>query len=106
MLIAAFEVEIAGETQLGLGLQNCRPTGSGVDPDVKDVGLAAELRAAAVRARRACRQHLLCRAVVPCIGAVLLEQLNDACIRLRRLQWLVALLAQEERDGHTPDTLA
>src|ERR1700748_384086 len=108
VLVAALGIEVAGEAQLGLRFQNGCPACAGVDPDIEDVGLAAELGAAAAGCRtlHAAGQELLRRPVVPGVGAMLLEELDDARICVGRLERLIAFPTEEERDGHAPDALA
>src|ERR1700733_8990090 len=106
VLVAALGVEVAGEAQLRLRFKHRSPACAGVDPDIEDVGLAAELRAAAASALRVRGQNSFGLAVIPCIGAVLVKELDDARIGVGRLERLIALLTQKQCDGHAPDTLA
>ena len=55
MLVAAFEVDVGRPGQLGPDRQHRLVARSGVEPDVEDVHLALERRAAARRARQARR---------------------------------------------------
>ena len=72
MLITALGVEVAGEAQLRLRFEYGGPTGAGIDPDVEDVRLAAELGAAAIRcsALRASGQNGFGCPVVPEVYAI------------------------------------
>ncbi len=42
VLVRAFQIEVRGQAQVGVGLQHCGPTHPGVEPDVQDVGLLVE----------------------------------------------------------------
>src|SRR5277367_1359718 len=50
VLIAAFQVEIRGPCEAVRSSQHGQMAGSGIEPDVQDVGLFAELNAAALSA--------------------------------------------------------
>ena len=62
-----------GQARFGVARQHGLVARPGVEPDVEDVALALERRAAARRARQAGGQELLDRPLVPGVGAVLVE---------------------------------
>ena len=55
VLVAAFGVEVGGEVEFGFVLEHGEPACAGLEPDVEDVHLLAELFAAAVGACGALR---------------------------------------------------
>src|ERR1035438_2740470 len=73
ILIAAFNVEIRGPSQIVSGGEHCQVARSGIEPDVQDVGFLAELGAAALGAGHAGRQQFGCGALIPDVGGVLGE---------------------------------
>ena len=94
-----------GSLQLGIGLADGKPTDAGVDPNVEDVGLFAERRAAAVGADRARRKQRVRRGRAPGLDALALDEGDHGAVELRGDDRPVALLAQEDGDGHVPDLL-
>ena len=80
VLVVALEVEVGRPAQFRVDGQHGLVARARVEPDVEDVLLALERRPAARRAREPGRQEVLDRALVPGLGAVLLEQRG----RLRR----------------------
>ena len=107
VLVAAFEVEVGGPVQVGVDVEDGEPACAGVEPDVEDVRLFAERGAAAVSAGRSGgkqsrRRRVVCQASAPSWSKRSTMLLLSAVIDER----LVALLAEEDGDGHAPDALA
>src|SRR5438067_10125915 len=78
----------------------------GVEPDVQNVLLLAELRAAALRATRLRRQQLPRGTLEPRIGALPLEPCGDVIGDLARDQRVTACRAEKRHDRHAPVALA
>src|SRR5215212_1185426 len=106
MLVVAFDVDVAGPGQLRAALQHGDVRAAGVEPDVEDVGLLAERRAAAFRAGAAGADEVLGRMLVPGVGALFAEDVHHALEELGRGDRLAAAFAVEDRDRHAPQTLA
>src|SRR6185437_12243411 len=77
-----------------------------VEPHVQDVTLLLEVGTAARRAARAGGQQLRRRALVPGVGALLLEDVGDVTGGLGAQERRLAAPAIERGDGHAPEPLA
>ena len=106
VLIAAFEIDVGRPRQVGTDREHGLVARSGIEPDVEDVHLALEARAAAGRARQTLRDEFLGRPLVPGIGAVGVEDARGLLDERRRRDRLAAFRAIDGRDRHTPRTLA
>ena len=104
-LVAALHIHVGREVQLRTLLQNGSMGGTGIEPDIHDIGILGPLGSAALLADFACGDDLLCLILVPGIGAFLAEQLTDSLDGGISDVVSAALLAVESRDGHTPGTL-
>jgi hypothetical protein len=107
VLVAALGVEIGGEVELGFGFEDGVPACAGLEPDVEDVHLLAELGAAAGtwQASFQLGQQALRRVDVPGVGASRLKR-STMLLLIGVVERLVALFAEEDGDGHAPDALA
>ena len=104
-LVAALHIHVGREAQLRALLQNGSMGGTGIEPDIHDVGILGPLGSAALLADFTCGDDLLCLVLVPGIGAFLAEQRADSLDGGIGDVVSTALLAVESRDGHTPGTL-
>ena len=84
MLIAALEIHVGRPRQLRAKRQDRFVARSGVEPDVEDVHLALERRAAARRAGQPVGHELLDRPLVPRVGAVRVEHRRRLLDQRRR----------------------
>src|SRR5216683_2858531 len=105
MLVSAFGVEVGGPVQFGLEVEDGVPACAGLEPDVEDVHLLAELFVAA-GALRSPGQECGCVVDVPGVGAFFFEEIDDALVDGLVVERGMALLAEEDRDGYAPDALA
>src|SRR5271170_958824 len=106
MLVAALGVEVGGEVKLGFLLEDGVPAGTGLEPDVEDVHLFAELLVAAGEAGDVFGNERGCVVDVPGVCALFLEEVDDGLVDDLIVKWSVALFAEEDGDGDTPDALA
>ncbi len=97
ILIAAFDVEIGGPGQSFVSFEHGQMARSGIEPDVENVGLFAEARAAAFGARRLRADQFFGGALVPDVGRVFGEELHDAVEHLLVGERFAAALAVEHR---------
>ncbi len=105
VLVSALGVEVGGEVEFGLEVEDGVPACAGLEPDVEDVHLLAELFVAA-GAGCAFGQEGGCVVDVPGVGAFFFEEIDDAVVDGLIVERLVALLAEEDSDGDAPDALA
>jgi hypothetical protein len=105
VLIRAFDVEVAGPRQTVALVQYREVARSGIEPHIQNVGSLAERAAAALPAAGVGLQQFRLRPVVPDIGGVLAEQIDDAIQVFAIGQRLPAALAIEHDDGHAPHPL-
>ncbi len=105
MLVAPFEIDVRRPRQLGTHRKHRLVARPGIEPDVEDVHLALERRAAAGRARQAVGDEFFRRPLVPRVGAVLLEDRGRLVDERRRDDRLAALHAVDRRDRHAPHAL-
>ncbi len=106
MLVATLGVEVGGEAEFGLEFEDGVPACAGLEPDIEDVHLFAEVGAAAVGAGGAGGQQGSGAVLVPGVGAFAMEEIDEAFVDLRVVQGLVAGVAEEDGDGDAPDALA
>ena len=104
ILVIAFQIYVNRGLLTFAVLDNSTPGGTGIKPYIHGVGFLVELAAAALTLD-ACRQDLSSRHVEPCVGALFTEQISNGLNRLLIYQRLAALLAGEDRNRNTPDTL-
>ena len=104
ILVIAFQIYVNRGLLTFAVLDNSTPGGTGIKPYIHGVGFLVELAAAALTLG-ACRQNLSSRHVEPCVGALFTEQISNGLNRLLIYQRLAALLAGEDRNRNTPDTL-
>ena len=107
MLVRALEVHVRRPAQVRSRLEHGRVAAAGIDPDVEDVGLPAELPAAARGTARAGRDELGLGPQVPLLDSPpvaedLRHVLDDALVEEQR----PARAAVERHDRHAPDALA
>ena len=81
------------------------PACSGLEPDVEDVHLLAEVVAAAGGTGSSGGQQGSDMVRIPGVGAFLMEELDDALVDLFVIERRMALLAHEDGVGHAPDAL-
>ena len=105
VLVGALEIEVSGCAQPGAPLEHRGVAHAGVEPDVEDVALLAERRAAAAAAE-ARRQQLGDRPREPCVGTLALDDRRHVVGDLRRQMGLAAVLAEDGDDRHAPQPLA
>ena len=104
ILVIAFQIYVNRGLLTFAVLDNSTPGGTGIKPYIHGVGFLVELTAAALTLD-ACRQNLSSRHVEPCVGTLFTEQISNGLNRLLIYQRLAALLAGEDRNRNTPDTL-
>ena len=105
VLVAAFGVEVGGGVEFGFDVEDGVPACAGLEPDVEDVHLFAELGVAA-GAGGACGEEGGGVVGVPGVGAFFVEEVDDAFVDGVVVEGLVALVAEEDGDGDAPDALA
>src|ERR1700674_5915076 len=98
VLVAAFEIKIAGPRQVRLVAKDGGMARSRLEPDVENVSLFSKLRAGAVGALVAGRQNRVSLRRVPRIGPVLRNELHYSAIYHRIVHRLAAVVAQKHRD--------
>src|ERR1017187_3043489 len=116
MLIAAFKIQhlrsfvflerSVSRLQLCVAFAYGIPACAGVEPDVENVSLVSESLPAAVSTNRAGRKQRRDIRCVPCLSAMLLEQLHYLAVERRVQDGFLAAFAQEDSNGHAPDALA
>src|SRR6202034_3409360 len=89
-----------------LYIEHGMPAGAALEPDIEDVHLFAKLHDGSTsstgRIRRQKRERIV---LVPSVRSFLREQRDDALVDGFVVEGLMALLAKEHRDRHTPDEL-
>src|SRR5699024_8767249 len=105
-LVRALHIQVGRVAQLGPLAQHGAPGGTGVEPDVHDVGVLGPLGAAAVLAHLAGGDDLPGLVLVPGVRALAAEQVADRLDGGVGDVVLAALFAVERRDGHAPGALA
>src|SRR5262245_48231801 len=106
MLVASFQIDVSGPAMVLAERQHRLVARPGVEPYVENVRLPLELGPAARRAGQAVWDELAQRPLVPCVGAVLVEDRRRLVYQRFREQRLAAALAVHRRDRHTPGALA
>ena len=106
ILVAAFQVHVGGPRQFGIVPEHGEMARPGVEPDVEDVVFFAELRRRRILRSRAGRHQFGGGALVPDVGGVLGEELDDAVEDLAIRDRLAAAFAVEDDDRNAPDALA
>src|ERR1700682_4039908 len=106
MLVVPFEIDLARPVELGALAQHGDVRAAGVEPDVEDVALFPERRAAALRAALSGLEEVLRRPLVPGVGTLVQEVLLYFLEELGRGDGLIALVAIENGDRHAPEPLA
>ena len=96
----------AGQREPGPEWQYGLVARSGIEPDVEDVVLPLEGRPAAAGTGQPLGHELGQRALVPRVGAVLVEHLRRALDDLGGEEGFAAARAVERRDRHAPRSLA
>ena len=106
VLVAAFEVEVAGPRVFGLGRYESEIAGTGFEPDVEDVSFFFELCARAVRAPGSDRNDVVGLVREPRVGALTGEELDHALVDRRVVERLATTFTEEHCDRDAPDALA
>ena len=112
MLVATLGVEVGGDVlggamELGVLVEDGVPAGAGLEPDVEDVHLLAEVvLCAAAGAGGAGGEQIGGGAGVPRVGALLGKQVRNRPVDGGLVERRVAALAEEDGDGDAPDALA
>ena len=104
-LVGTLHIHIHGPAQLGTLTADSAPCGAGVEPDIHDVGVLLPVGGTAL-ADLGLGHDVIGIILVPCIAALLAEQVGDGLDGGIGDVVLAALLAVEYRDGHAPDALA
>ena len=106
VLVAALGVEVGGAVRdVGVEVHDGVGAGAGLEPDVEDVHLFAELGVAA-GAGGSGREDLFGGAGVPGVGGLFHEEVDDEFVDGGIFQRLGALAAEEDGDGDAPGALA
>src|SRR5260370_720420 len=92
-LVAPFQVDVGGPGEVGPMAEHRRVGGTGVEPHVQDVLLLLELPALAARAGEARGEQVLGLALVPGVGALLLEEVGQAAAEVGLHHGLATALA-------------
>ena len=106
VLVGTLQVERRGPTQIRPRAEHRLVARTRVEPDVEDVAFALEVPVPARRAGEVRRQELVEVALVPGVGAVLLEDRGRPLDERRRQRRLAARRAVEGRNRHAPRPLA
>ena len=106
VLIASLEIHVRRPAELRRAGKDRFMARSRIEPDVEDVPLAFERRAAAGGARKSLRQEFLDGAFVPGVSVVLLEHRRGLRDERRRQDRFTARRTIDRRDRHTPGALA
>src|SRR5262249_4821449 len=105
MLVAALEVDVGATAELGPPFHHRPPAAPGVEPDVEDVGLWAEGRPSAARARHPGRHQLGHRATEPGVRPLALEDVGDVRAQGLARNRLAAGRAEDRHHRYAPVTL-
>src|SRR5581483_2047842 len=106
VLIAAFEIHVGAAAEARIGLDHGRMAHAGVEPDVQDIFFLGELRAAAAGALESRGRKLGRRADKPGVRPFALEDRGDVFADLPAHRRALTVVAIEDRNRHTPGTLA
>ena len=113
VLVAAFGVEVGagvwiagGLLRVGVEVEDGVGAGAGLEPDVEDVHLFAELGVAAGLAGGSGGQDLFGGVDVPGVGGLFDEEVDDEFVDGGVFEGLAAFAAEEDGDGDSPDALA
>ncbi len=106
MLVAAFGVEVGRGVEFGFEIEDGVPACAGLEPDVEDVDLFAELLVAAAATGGAFGEQSGGFVDVPGVGALFSEEIDDALVDGFVVEGLAAFVAEEDGDGDAPDALA
>ena len=87
-------------------LEDGVPACAGLEPDVEDVHLFAELFVAADGQAVSLGRSVGGFVAVPGVGAFFFEEIDDGLVDGLVVEGLVALVAEEDGDGDAPDALA
>src|ERR1700730_3144514 len=105
MLVSALGVEVGGGVEFAVDVEDGVPACSGLEPDVEDVHLLAEL-GAATDAGGLGGQQVGGGVDVPGVRAFLVKAVDDGFVDCRIVERGVAALAEEDGDRDAPDALA
>ena len=105
VLIRAFQIQIGRPVQFFALIAHRRMAHARIKPYVHNVFFLVKAAAAALGAHRALRQDFLRLLNIPLVGSLLAEQFRNCQHCLFGDQWLAAVPAIEDRDGHAPPAL-
>ncbi len=107
MLVGTLQVHVGREDEalVATMLQHRGVRDAGFPPHVEDVLFGHQFRAAALLAVRGVRKIFRRLLREPCVGAFLVEQVDDRVEGFLGRHGLAALLALEHGDGHAPAAL-
>ena len=107
VLVRAFKIQVGGKAQLGTLFKHSGKACAGVKPDIKDVGFALPVIAAAMRAGKALRHDILEFGFVPVVATrgMLGKAGGDFLHPCGIIPGFTTVFTQQGQDGHAPLTL-
>ncbi len=106
VLVPPLDVEVGGPGHVGTGAESGQVAAAGIEPDVQDIELLAEITAAAAGALRPFGEQFTRCVPVPGVGPLAVEDGGDMLDDLPVEQGLATPPAVEGDDGHPPGALA